>query len=227
MARLNRFAAATALAAAFSLAATPVVARDYHHWHRWHRDRVDGGDVLAGALILGGLAAIASAANKQDRQDRQPATPPPVLVPSDRQDYHDQGSQQDEGLDRIADTCAAAVERRHGRVDAVDDVTRDSDGWSVSGVLEDGSGFDCRIGNDEQILSVNYGANRAEVENEDGDSDQPPPPSDAQPSDDDALPGVDNRPVWHGDQPQPQGEAEPQDDGRYSTSNAPDFGQSA
>ena len=43
MAHWNRFAAASALAAAFSLAATPAMARGYHHhWHRWHRDRVDG-----------------------------------------------------------------------------------------------------------------------------------------------------------------------------------------
>jgi hypothetical protein len=40
-----------------------------HHggWH--HRDRgVDGGDILAGAVILGGIAAIAGMSAKKDRQ---------------------------------------------------------------------------------------------------------------------------------------------------------------
>lgn len=47
-----------------------------HRWRRrgwhggWHRDRrVDAGDVIAGVLILGGIAAIANAA-KQDRDYR-------------------------------------------------------------------------------------------------------------------------------------------------------------
>jgi hypothetical protein len=38
---------------------------------------------------------------------------------------------------------------------------------------------------------------------------------------DDDDPAVDDRPEWHGDDAQPQ----PQDDGRYSTSDAPDFGE--
>lgn len=205
MARLNRFAAATALVAAFSLAATPVSARGGHHWHRWHRDRVDSGDVLAGVLILGGIAAIASAANKQDRQDREPPPPPPV--PNDRQGYGYDGSERDTGLDRAADMCANAVERGRNSVDFVDNVTRDRDGWSVSGALVNGNGFSCRIGNDGQVSNVNVGGPRADAAAQDGD-DAPPP-------------GPDNRPVWHGDQPQPQ--SAPSDDGRYSISNAPDF----
>ena len=142
MARLNRFAAASALAAAFSLAATPAMAHGHYHHHRWHRDRIDGGDILAGAAIIGVIAAIASA-NKREREARAPAPPP-----DDRQGYaYDDGAT---------------------------DGTRDSD----------------------------Y----------DGPAPQAP--------DDD--PAVDNRPEWHGDDAQPQ--PEPQDDGRYSTSDAPDFG---
>jgi hypothetical protein len=226
MARLNRFDKAcperrrrrrrwaTALAAAFSLAATPAMARDHHHWHRWHRDRIDGGDVLAGALILGGIAAIASAASKQDRQDREAAPPPPV--PNDRQGYANDGAERDTGLDRAADLCADAAEGKGNRVDFVDNVTRDRDGWSVSGALEGGAGFGCRIGNDGQVQDVNVGGPRAEADDRD------PGPPDAQDDDDAPPPGVDNRPVWHGDQAAP-----PQDDGRYDTSNAPDFGEGA
>ena len=53
----------------------------------WHRDRgIDGGDVLAGLLIFGGIAAIASAASKSNdsRNDGDRYRPEPV--PSDA--YH-------------------------------------------------------------------------------------------------------------------------------------------
>ncbi len=40
-----------------------------HAEHR-HRDGVSAGDVIAGALIIGGIAAVASAASKNDRYDR-------------------------------------------------------------------------------------------------------------------------------------------------------------
>ncbi len=202
MAHWNRFAAASALAAAFSLAATPAMARGYHHhWHRWHRDRVDAGDVIAGAIILGGIAAIASAASKRDREDRVSEPPP---APDDRQGYADGGADRDVGLDRAADMCADAVERRSVSVASVDSVTRDRAGWAVSGALETGADFSCRIGNDGQIQDVELGGPRA------GDAIAP----EAQNDD----PAVDDRPVWHGD------DAQAQDDGRYSTSDAPDFG---
>jgi hypothetical protein len=204
MARLNRFAAATALAAAFSLAAAPAMARGYHHHHRWHRDHVDGGDILAGAAIIGVIAAITSA-NKRNREQRE-AVPPPV--PQDRQGYAYDGADRNVGLDRAADMCAEAVERGSNRVDSVDNVTRDRDGWAVSGALENGTGFSCRIGNDGQVQGVNVGGPRAEDQ---GEGAQPP--------------AVDDRPEWHGDDAQPQPQA--QDDGRYSTSDAPDFGDEA
>ena len=101
MAHRNRFAAATALAAAFSLAAMPSLAHDHHH--RWHdHDGINGGAVLAGALIHGGIAAIAGAVSKQDREDCEPA--PPSLISQDRQGYSYRGADRDMGLDRAADT---------------------------------------------------------------------------------------------------------------------------
>jgi hypothetical protein len=214
MAHRNRFAAASALAAAFSLAATPAMARDYHHhhWHRWHRDRIDGGDVLAGALILGGIAAIASAASKQDREERRaPAAPPPV--PDDRQEYGYDGPERDQGLDRAAGMCIDAVERGRERVDTVDNVARDRDGWAVSGALESGAGFTCRIGNDGRVRNVDVGGPRAEGEDGQYDDSYYARAREAQTADD--------RPEWHGDAAPP----EPRDDGRYAASQAPDFGQ--
>ena len=57
--------------AALATTALPVAAEAHGRWDRggwggrgWHRDRggVDGGDVLAGLLIIGGIAAIAKSA---------------------------------------------------------------------------------------------------------------------------------------------------------------------
>lgn len=52
----------TAAGAMALASATPAFARD-------HRDGIDAGDVIAGALIIGGIAAIASASSKDRRDD--------------------------------------------------------------------------------------------------------------------------------------------------------------
>ena len=64
----SRPAVAIAAAAMLSVTATPVLARDWgwgggggYGRHHRHHDRVDAGDIFAGVLILGGIAAIASA----------------------------------------------------------------------------------------------------------------------------------------------------------------------
>lgn len=69
-----RTAGVLASAASLSLVATPAMARDrWGSWGGWgrHHDRVDVGDVLAGVLIIGGIAAVANAASKaaRDRRD--------------------------------------------------------------------------------------------------------------------------------------------------------------
>lgn len=59
----------------------------------WHRDRgIDGGDVLAGILIIGGIAAIASAASNANRNQR---TIPRDNLPQD-DGYRYQPPRQDE-----------------------------------------------------------------------------------------------------------------------------------
>ena len=237
MGRINRFAAASALAAALSMAATPALAHD-HHWHHWHdHDGISFGDVLAGAAIIGGIAAVASAADKHGSDDHaRPSRP----VPDERQGYGYGEPIGNQGLDRLADTCVDAVERGRDRVDSVDDISRDRDGWSVSGVLLNGVGFGCRIGDDGRV-DVHLAGPRAEAAPPHGDgqfSDDfrayaTPDDQDAQPSPNDrdnaAPPPAGNRPVWGGDEPQPEpqddGPAQPQDDGRYGTSQTPDFGQ--
>ncbi|MEO9633493.1 MAG: hypothetical protein ABJF89_07925 [Parasphingorhabdus sp.] len=111
--------------------------------HRRHRGRVDGGDILAGILVIGGIAAIASAASKSNRDRRD-----------ENRDYRSRNQRYD---DRRADTrndsrynrgtgamesainaCATAAERKVGndaRVSAIQSVTRDGAGWRVEGEL--------------------------------------------------------------------------------------------
>ena len=183
MALTNRFAAASALAAAFSLAATPAAAADLpaaapqglgtphavspydteaenvqkRRWHRYRgRDRVDAGDVLAGVLIIGGIAAIANAATRDSRQredyryrdyrhrDYDYRTP----RPDSRYDAR--------GIDNAVNMCVAEIER-DVRVASVDGVDRTGAGWLVTGSVYDGEGFACRIGNDGRIENVSYG----------------------------------------------------------------------
>lgn len=116
--------------------------RGYRGYGR-HRNRIDGGDILAGVLIIGGIAAIAGAASKNNRDRRY----------EDR-DYRSENRRYD---DRRADTrddrrndrgtgamesaisaCSNAAERQAGRdalVSAIQSVTRDGAGWRVEGEL--------------------------------------------------------------------------------------------
>ncbi|AHE56914.1 hypothetical protein NX02_26615 [Sphingomonas sanxanigenens DSM 19645 = NX02] len=54
--------------------------RDRRRWHRRHRDRggIDTGDVLAGAAVIGVLAAVLSSADKKrKREEAERNAPPP------------------------------------------------------------------------------------------------------------------------------------------------------
>ncbi|MFN4098025.1 MAG: hypothetical protein ACK4GG_14780 [Sphingomonas sp.] len=175
-------AAAATQPAAMPGFGTPALAFDYSrfdpaataaHWHcrgwgcrrwrhhGWRRNRIDAGDVLIGAAIIGGIAAIASSNNRRER-DRDV-----VIVERDR-DWRDDTRRYDQrrserrgsgasGLDHAVDQCLARIER-DVRVDTVDNVERTGAGWMVSGALFDGSPFRCRIGNDGRIESVDFGS---------------------------------------------------------------------
>lgn len=136
-------AAAHAVPAAWSDAS---VAAERSRWrHRRHRDNgIDLGDVIAGAVVIGGIAAVASAIDN-DRDD----------PPADYR-YPEPVAYQGGGLDRAADMCVAEIER-DVRVGSVDTVDRDANGWRVAGSLYDGGGFTCRIGNDGRIVDIDYG----------------------------------------------------------------------
>lgn len=141
----------------------------------WRRRGPSAGEVLAGVAILGGIVAIASAASN-NRRNRDV-----VVVDRDRpQDWNrprdgdwerDQRNPQwrgDDrrsnprasgagGLDSAVSQCLGAIER-DVRVDEVQAVQRTAQGWLVGGTLFNGSGFQCRIGNDGRIENIDYGA---------------------------------------------------------------------
>ena len=226
MAQFRRFAAASACAAAFCMAATPVAAvelprasmpashaasvvyegdsaENYRYRRYRHRDRIDGGDILAGVLILGTIAAVASAASSNNRQrEAERRAPYPREEYRYRSDYNTDGR----GLDRAVGMCVDQIERGPDRVGSVDGANRTGEGWTVSGALDDGAGFTCRIDNMGRIRAVEIGASGAGFE----------PAGDNQYGDDvyararlsqntAAEPGVapdgdvDDRPVWTGD----------------------------
>jgi hypothetical protein len=125
---------------------------------------VDAGDVLIGAAIIGGIAAIAGASNNRTRERDV------VVVERDvrDRDWDQRDTRRNDdrraaprgtgasGLDNAVNICLNRIER-DVRVDTVDNVERTGAGWLVSGVLFNGSSFQCRIGNSGQIDGIDYG----------------------------------------------------------------------
>ena len=189
MPRFASFAAPLGLAAALSMAVTPATAADLPHpstpapyasadvltgdavtAHGWrgyrHRDRVDAGDVLAGVLIIGGIAAIASAASNSSRnrdyRDDRYRNDYRYRSSDDRADYRrgDSRYTSGSGIDNAVNMCVGAIER-DVRVGSVDSVDRDAAGWLVTGTIYNGDGFSCRIDGNGRVDGINFGRGTA------------------------------------------------------------------
>ena len=181
MARLiSRLSGSAAIAATLSMAAAPVAAAELpqaparsvsqpgeaawsgrvsedvaNGWgrHRRHRGGVDAGDVIAGVLILGGIAAVASAASKSSRQRDDYRYREPYR--DERPEYRpERSSSSASGIDNAVDMCVGQVERGDDRVASVDNASRTGEGWRISGQLDAGGGFSCWIDNDGRIRNV-------------------------------------------------------------------------
>lgn len=178
--RPSRFACASALAAAFSMAATPAAALDMpvstapastaaraevlpvnageaNQWRRYrpyrHRHRgPDAGDVIAGVLVVGALAAILSSSRNRDREryeDRRE---------NGRYDDRRARGSDSRGIEGAVDMCVDQVEYRDNRVENVDRADRNAGGWNVSGTLSDGQRWTCFIDNSGEVRSIDYGS---------------------------------------------------------------------
>ncbi|GAA0487965.1 hypothetical protein GCM10009096_33630 [Parasphingorhabdus litoris] len=122
----------TAAATAMAFSATPAMAKDYD------RDGIGAGEVIAGAVVLGGLAAILSSSKKDKYSSSY----------YDR-DYRDRrygyGDRKRIRPRRAVNKCVRAAERKasyYGRADVtqIRDVKRTRYGYKIKGrlVVKDG-----------------------------------------------------------------------------------------
>lgn len=182
-------AAAAPLPSGAALAATPLGTLDFSRydpvsatteWRRcrwgcgwgghrrgWRRNRVDAGDVLIGAAIIGGIAAIVSSNNRRERERDVVIVDRDVRNPDWRDDDRRYDDRRDDrrtsasrgtgasGLDNAVNQCLDRIER-DVRVDTVNDVERTASGWQVTGSIFNGAQFRCRIGNNGQIDTIDY-----------------------------------------------------------------------
>ena len=135
-------------------------AQDSWNDHRWrgyrrHRDRIDGGDVLAGILVIGGIAAIASAVgDNQNRRGERREYPRNDRPYDYRDDDRNDGRDRDYGsrdpgngrgaMDRAVDACATEAGRT-GQVDEIFGVERIDGEWRVKGDYRNGRAFTCSV----------------------------------------------------------------------------------
>lgn len=123
---------AGAVAAALVSVSAPAIARDRHD-----RDHISAGEVIAGAVVLGGLAAVIAASDNDRAYDR-----------GDRYDYNRAGFGYDNrfgGGRSAVNLCVNGVERwanRYSRSDVtqIRDIERTRYGYRVKGnvVVKDG-----------------------------------------------------------------------------------------
>jgi len=133
---------------------------DHRRWRRYrHHDGIDGGDVIGGLLVLGGIAAVAAAIDKdkQERRDRTQGRDYPYRGDSYRDrpyDYREGEAARDYGrerydqdpreADRAVDACSAEAART-GRVDEIFDVQKIDGEWRVKGDFAGGGDFTCTV----------------------------------------------------------------------------------
>lgn len=176
-----RLSAAAGFFVGVSMLATPVAAielpdrqparietgvADQAGWgRRRHRDNgIDAGDIFAGVLVIGAIAAIAGAADNDNDRRREQRYPEYDHVPEYRENSRSDmrsNYQSSRGIDSAVAMCVDQIERGSDRVDSVDNATRTGDGWRVSGSLEGGSGWNCWIDNDGRIREVDLAAQGA------------------------------------------------------------------
>ncbi|KTE16003.1 hypothetical protein [Sphingopyxis sp. H115] len=134
--KLTKAAIGAATTAAMLMSAAPAAARD-----RYDRDGISAGEIIAGAVVIGGLAAILSSGDNDRYDDRY------------RGRYNDARYGYGYNYNRYGNSrsavsqCVNAVERgsrRYGRTDVteVTGIDRKRDGYRVKGrvVVRDGYG---------------------------------------------------------------------------------------
>lgn len=167
MVKSFKLAGAVATAAMLLSAASPAAARPgwgggnrgggWHHggggygggWNHRRGNGISFGDVVLGAVIVGGVAAVANAAaNGPAARGQRTDRDYDGSVRGDR-DGGDQGYDDDRAPaspeeDAAVDRCAAAAEREAGegsRVGSIRYAKRDGEGWRVEGDVTERRGY--------------------------------------------------------------------------------------
>ena len=122
----------------------------YHHHHRGP----DAGEVIAGVLVVGALAAILSSTRNRDRE-RYEERRERDRYDQRRDDRRGRGYGS-RGIESAVDMCVDQAEYRDNRVEHVDRADRDAGGWHVSGTLSDGQRWTCFIDNSGEVRSIDY-----------------------------------------------------------------------
>lgn len=164
MTRFKKLAlgAGTAAAAVMSLA-SPALAGD-RYYDRYRRDRVDVGDVVVGALVLGGIAAAADAVSDRRYGGRYDSRYDRGYDSRYGRPTYNYNSYRGVGSERAAvDACAYAAEREarqyrygQGRVYDITDVDRDDGYYRVRGLIRVDSGRDYRSDRDWDDRNERY-----------------------------------------------------------------------
>ena len=141
------------------------------HWKRHrHNDGIDGGDLLGGLLVLGGIVAVAAAIDKSDdevRERREGGTysqrPYDYRGDQDRSeidrrdDWREQGGQNRsfaDQQDRAVDACSAEA-AGSGQVDEIYEVEWLDSEWRVRGDYQGGGGFTCSVDSNGRAVVAN------------------------------------------------------------------------
>lgn len=151
MKTISKALVGTVAAGAMALSAAAPAAAQYRDGHRDRdRDGISAGEIIAGALIIGGIAAVASASNndRYDRYDRD--------YRYDRAGYdgYNGGYGYRENPRRVIEQCVRAAERQasrysYGRADVTDvrNIRQTRWGYEVRGrIAVNSQGRDWRRG---------------------------------------------------------------------------------
>ena len=162
MTMLRKWLGSAAIAAMLATSSAPALARPGHGWGGYHggyghgyghgygyRHGGDGfGNFLLGAIVAGGLVAAISSASTHDNRVRNSAggyDDRPADAPRNWSDA------ENDAANVCADAAESVATKRgiDAKVDNIDQVDRDGEGYRVDGRLEGGRTFNCGIRNGE------------------------------------------------------------------------------
>ena len=133
MTRIKKAFVGAAAATAMAVSATPAAAKD-----RYDNDKIGAGEIIAGALIIGGIAAVLS--SKDSKDDR--------YYSRDRRGYNNGYGYGNKrvGSRKAVNRCVRRAERgasRYGRanVTQIRDIKRTRYGYRVKGRIEVSDGY--------------------------------------------------------------------------------------